>query len=273
MRVIRKMQTPVGIGIGQTASVTLPRGMTYHRFYITARADFGAGVVDVPEARWNDLFSEIRLMVDGSTKIQLTGGDLVALNNFYGYAHKTGVIPLFLSRPWGRTPMGEDQTSYGTNGGMRSFTLEMDIKATVTAVEKIEVRAVQEADGQPFGPHLRIQRYVHTQGVTGEAEISDVKRGPYAAIAMHLDTSSISDVEVLADNYAVHQSDAVTRAAHAEVAKRVPQAGYTHIDFIGDNRLPNAMPMTLNDFRLKPTFTATGNFRLLVEAVEGNTAR
>lgn len=273
MRVIRKMPTPVGIGAGQTASVTLPRGLTYHRFYIGARANFGAGVVDVPEANWDDLFSEIRLMVDSATKIQLTGADLVALNNYYGHTHKAGVLPLMLSRPWGRTPQGEDQTAYGTNGGMRSFTLEMDIKPGVTAVEKIDVRAVQEADNRAFGPHLRIQRYVHTQGVTGEAEISDIKRGAYAAMAMHLDTASISDVEVLADNFAVHQSDAVTRATHAEVAKRVPQAGYTHVDFIGDNRLPNAMPMTLNDFRLKPTFTATGNFRVLVEAIEGNAPR
>ena len=268
-RPLKKMPTPLGIGVGQTASVQLPIGLTYERLYIRANADVdGLGTDDVVEADWVNLIDEIRLMVDGDSKIQITASDLVALNKYYGIDHKPGVLPLFLSRPWMRTAGGDDQTAYGTAGGMTSFALEMDLKPGVTSIGSLNVYAVQ-SPGRPFGPHLRIQRYVHNQGVTGEAEISDIVRGPYAMLAMHFNTAAITDVEVLADQRKVHASDAAIRLGHYAVPGRAPQADFTHIDFITENRLSEAMPMALQDFRIKTDFTATGNFSIYTESVQG----
>ena len=265
-RPLKKMPTPLGIGAGQTASVNLPLGLTYERLYIRMNVD---GVPrDVPAADWGTYIDEIRLMVDGDSKIQIDAADLVSLNQYYGETPEDGALPIFLSRPWMRTISGEDQTGYGTaQGSVASFSLEMDLKTGIT-VNSLNVYAVQ-SPGRPFGPHLRIQRYVHNQGVTGEAEIADIVRGPYAMLALHVNTGAIGDAEILADQRKVHDSDAVIRDAHHAIAGRVPQAGFTHLDFVPENRLAEAMPMALQDFRAKLDFSATGNFSIYAESVQG----
>lgn len=268
-RTVKRMPTPLGIGAGQTASVNLPLGLTYERLYIRLNIQDGTAV-DVAAADWGNYIDEIRLMVDGDSKIQITAADLVKLNQFYGETIKDGSLPLFLSRPWMRTISGEDQTGYGTAGGVATFTLEMDLKAGIN-VNFLKVYAVQSA-GKPFGPHLRIQRFVHTQGVTGEAEIADIPRGQYAMLGLHVNTAAITDVEIHADNRKVLDFDKAIRAAHYEVAGRVPQTGFTHVDFCAENRLAEAMPMALQDFRMKLDFTGTGNFSIYAESVQGAAA-
>lgn len=266
-RLLKKMPTPQGIGAGQTASVTLPLGLTYERLNIVANVNDGSNDVAVPIGDWGTYFGEMRLLVDGDAKIQIAAGDLASLNLYYGQSMVAGVLPLFLSRPWMRTIDGEDQTAYGTAGNIASFSLELDIKSGVT-VNSIEVYAVQSA-GRPFGPHLRIQRYVHTQGVAGDAEIADIVRGPYAMLALHATTAGISDVEVHVDQRKMHESTRLLRAAHLDVIGRVPQATFTHLDFVTENRLSEALPMAVQDFRIKATFTQTGNISVYAESIQG----
>lgn len=266
-RPLRRMPTPQGIGAGQTASVNLPLGLTYERFYIAANVNDGTNDVDVPVDNWGTYFDEIRLLVDGDAKIVIDAADLVSLNKFYGQAMKAGTLPLFLSRPWMRTIDGENATAYGTSAGMATFAIEIDIKSGAT-VNSLEVYAVQ-SPGTPFQAHLRIQKFVHTQGVAGEAEISDIPRGAYAMMAMHVNTGKVSDLEVHVDQRKVHESDAELRAAHYDVIGRAPQSGYTHLDFLTENRISEALPMAVQDFRIKPTFTGTGNFTIYAESIQG----
>jgi len=264
-RSVKKMPTPAGIGAGQTASVNLPLGLTYNMLFIRMNVD--AVPRDVPATDWGTYIDEIRLLVDGDATYQITATDLVALNQFYGQTIQDGTLPIFLSRPWMRTIGGEDQTAYGTAGGMASFSIEMDLKTGIT-INDLDVYAVQ-SPGRPFGTHLRLQRFVHNQGVIGEAEISDLPRGPYAMAALHVTTASISDLEVQVDNRKVTDTDVAMRAAMAAVVNRAPQAGYTHIDFLTENRLVEAMPMAVSDFRLRATFTAAGNFSIYAESIRG----
>lgn len=261
---VKKMPTPLGVGAGQTASVQLPLGLTYERLYIYANVD--GTPRDVPVSDWGDYIDEIRLLVDGDTKIQITAADLVKLNTYYGQSMKAGVLPLFLARPWMQTIEGQLQTAYGTKGGITSFAIEMDLKTGIT-VNKLEVYAMQ-APGRAFGPHLRIQRYVHNQGVTGEAEISDIMRGNYSMAALHVNTADIGEVEIMWDNRKILEMSKPIRAAHYDVIDRVPQAGFTHVDFLAENILAEALPMQVSDFRLKADFTATGNFSIYAESVQ-----
>ncbi|WP_417267548.1 major capsid protein P2 [Celeribacter baekdonensis] len=267
MRTNKKMPTPLGIGAGQTASVQLPLGLTYHMFNIRMNIDDGGTPTDVPADDWGLYLEEIRLIVNGDTRIQIDADDLVKLNKFYGIELTAGVLPLFLSRPWMRTPGGEDQTSYGTAGGMASFALEMDIADGVT-VNSLNVYAKQSA-GTPFGPHLRVQKFVHNQGVTGEAEIADIPRGAYALGALHITTDQIGKSEVMVDNRKVMDGDKATREANSRYSKRVPQAGLTHIDFTEENRISETLPMAVSDFRLKLDFATTGNFSIYAESIRG----
>jgi hypothetical protein len=210
------------------------------------------------------IFDEIRLMVNGDAQITIDAADLVQLNHYYGIQMLAGVLPLFLSRPWMRTIGGEDQTSYGTLG-MDTFSIEIDIKAGAN-VSRLNVFAVQSA-ATAYGPHLRIQRYTRNQGVTGPAEISDIVRGPYAMLAMHVNTANIGEIEVVTDGRKIIETDKAIRDAHGAVSGRVAQAGFTHIDLVPENRLQEALPMALQDFRLKLDFTATGNFSIYTESL------
>lgn len=265
---VKKMPTPLGIGAGQTASVQLPLGLTYERLYIEMNVD--GSPQDVPVADWGSYIDEIRILVDGDTKIQITAADLVKLNKYYGQAMKAGVLPLFLARPWMQTIAGQQQTAYGTKGGITSFSLEMDLASGIT-INSLNVYAMQ-SPGRPFGPHLRMQRYVHNQGVIGEAEISDIMRGGYSMCAMHVTTDDIGEIEILWDNRKILEMSKNIRAAHYDVIDRVPQAGFTHVDFLAENILAEALPMAVSDFRLKADFTATGNFSIYTESVQGRTA-
>lgn len=265
-RPVKKMPTPLGIGPGQTASCQLPLGLTYERLYI--RLDDASGPVVI--SKFADFIDEIRLMVNGDARITITAADLVKLNRYYDQDMVAGCLPLFLSRPWMRTPDGEDQTAYGTALGISSFSLEMDLKTGVT-IKSLDVYAMQ-SPGRPFGPHLRIQRYVHNQGVVGEAEIADIIRGNYALGALHFTTDDIGDVELHVDNRKVLDMDSTVRAAHNTLAGRTQQPGMTHVDMMPENRLALSMPMAVQDFRLKADFTATGNVSIYAESIQGGIA-
>lgn len=261
---VKKMPTPLGVGAGQTASVQLPLGLTYERLYMYANVD--ATPRDVPVAEWGTYIDEVRLLVDGDAKITITAADLVSLNQYYGQSMVAGVLPLFLARPWMQTIEGQLQTAYGTKGGISSFSLEMDVKSDVT-INTLDVYA-QQSPGRPFGPHLRLQRYVHNQGVTGMAEISDIMRGNYSMAALHVNTANIGEVEILWDNRKILEMTKPIRAAHYDVIDRVPQSGFTHVDFLSENILAEALPMAVSDFRLKADFTGTGNFSIYAESVQ-----
>lgn len=264
-RVVRKLPTPQGIGGGQTATVNCPLGLTYERIYIHLEVDVGGTNTLVTHANWGSYLGELRLMVDGDAKFTMDAGDIAAMNKFYGQTLKPGVLPIFLARPWMLTPMGQDQTAYGTGGGISNFTIEIDIKSGVT-VNKLELSA-QQAAGRPWGPHLAIRKYVINHGVVGKLEISDIRKAGYSVFAMHIASDDIDDVDVVMNTREFLKMSPEIRAAHHETYKRVPQTGFTHIDFATD-RIGEALPMNVQDFRLGLDFTATGNSALYAEAIE-----
>lgn len=264
MRRIEKMPTPQGTGVNQTATLNLPLGPTYHHLNIRCKTAAGA---DIPVASWGTYIGEIRLMVNGDTRIEIEAADLVKLNQYYGQTLTAGVLPLFLSQPWARTMAGEDNSAYGTAKGIASFTLEIDLKAT--AVKDLAVYAVQ-SEPRPFAGHMRIQKFSKQMGLQGTKEISDLPRGAYNMLGLHMDTASINTIEVLTNNLKVHESDLVLRSAHSKVIGRAPQAGFTHVDFMGENRLSEVLPMALNDFRVKLDFTADNvNFKIYAVSLQG----
>lgn len=270
-----RMPTPEGASAGQTATCRLPLGYTYNRLFIYMNE--GAIPADVAEADWASKVNGIRLKVDGDTKIEASAGDLVSLNKYYGHAHEDGLLPIFLTRHFMRTILGEDQTGYDTAGGMSSFTLEMDLASGITLndleiyAEQSDPRDPQTGQTRAFGPHLRLQKYTHNQGVTGEAQITDIVKGTYSIFGMHLKTSAISDLEVRTNEKTFYDLPLVMRDQVSKLAGRVPQAGFTHIDFCSTNRLADALPMTWRDFRLIAQFTGTGSVPIYVESIQGRT--
>lgn len=263
------MPSPVGVGVGQTASVDLPRGLTYERIDIEAQADFGAGLVDVPAAKWADLIQEIRLIVNGQVLIRGSGAYFAARAQYYGLAMEDGNLSIHLASPWMKLPDGQFAGAYGTIG-LQSFKLEVQFKsAGITSIGSVEVYAYQSA-GQPFRSHLQIQEYTHQQGAAGQASITNVPpAGLILLSALHIETASIGLVQVEADGVEVHKSTAIGREVMANEAGRVNQSGYTHIDFSQSNLLARMQSMAVNDWRVKPTFTAGGSYIIRAEMIKG----
>lgn len=273
------MPSAQGVAPGQTATINLPIGWTYEDFDVQVSANLGTGDALVPVANWGDVFSEVRLVVNGKVTYRAPGDFIADLAEFYGETLVAGSLPILLARSWMRLEAGWLMGAYGTNG-MRTFDLEMDIKSSVTAVSSLKVFAGQSLSprgpGEAFHPvldvwgyHYELNKFNHTQGATGDADIADIPpRGAYRVLGMHIGTDSISDLSLEVDGLKALDSDATSRAARLAKSKRVKQTGYTHLDFIADNMYERSQPMALQDMRLKPTFTGTGTFNVFVESIK-----
>jgi len=268
----QKLPTPQGKGAGQTATVSIPIGPTYNRFdlYMQAAAANGAAV-DVVPADWVNYIDDIRLLVDGNVRIEATADFFVKRANFFGKPPVDGILPIYLAMPWARLPLGEDQTAYGTASGMTSFTLEIDIKPNIV-LGALDVYADQSPP-QAFGPHLRIQRFAKSFSAIGIDEVADIPRGNFVLLNADIDDPNIGSIEILADGRGQHTSILPVRKMAAVVSERVFQPGFTHLDFMAENRVNDAFPMALQDFRMKLDFTVAPNaYNIYITSLQGAAA-
>ena len=267
-RRIERLPTPQGVSAGQTATLNIPLGATFHRLDLRLKAATGSGTpIDVTEAKWKSYIDDIRLIVNGNVQIEATADYMVKRAKYYGQTLENGVLPIFLSSPWARTTGGEDQTAYGTLG-MASFTLEVDFKSGIK-IGDFKVYAEQSAP-MNYGPHLCIQRLAKSFAVTGIDEVADLPRGGFNMFNLDVMDDNVGEVEIFADNNRVHVSDDAIRANGHKIAGRKKQSGMTHLDFIGQNRIEGSMPMHWQDFRLKLDFTtAPEAYNLYMTTIKG----
>jgi hypothetical protein len=272
-----KLPTPQGVGAGQTATVRIPLGPTYDHLFLelfNATDGSDATVIAMTAARMASSIGEIRLIVDGDTKIRGDAAFMLARAEFYGQPALSGALPIFLASPWARTMGGEDSTAYGTAGGsMATFTLEVDFKdAAITPAMQVYSR---QSDPKVFGTHLRIQPYSDNFAFTGEHEMAGIPAlGPHRLLNLDITSDTVGDVEVLANNVQQHKSSALVRDYLLKLSKRSPVADFTHIDFIVENRMDDSMPLALNDFRTKVNFTtAPDAFTIYATTIQNDNIR
>lgn len=264
MRVFKKMPSFNAVAVSQTAIANLPIGLSYHQLNIR----YKRGATDATQAIFTADFTEMRLIVDGDVKWRVTGAELLALNGYYGLydgGFTDGVLVMPFSRPWHRTSQSEDFTKYGT-ADVQTMTLEIDLSATAVA-PNLSLYAVQ-GPNEPLGPHVCLRKFAYNAAATGVREIPDLPRGPYSVLAIHPVTANISDVEVEANQRLVFQADKPLAESYYEQTQRVWQTGYWHIDFAATDRLTDALPLSLEDFRLKLNISVAGSFPILMERVE-----
>lgn len=269
MRIFKKMPSFNAVAAGGTAIANLPVGLAYHQLAIR----YKRGGADATQAQFGTDLTEIRLIVDGDVKWRLSASELIALNSYYGVydaGFTDGVLAMLFSRPWHRTSQGEDFTQFGT-ADVQTMTLEIDV-AGGTPTPELTLYAVQGPNA-PLGNHVCIRKFAYNAAATGIREIPDLPRGPYAVLAMHLGTANVADVEVEANQRLVFQSDRPLAEQYYEQTGRVWQTGRWHIDFAATDRLSDALPLTLEDFRIKANVTVAGSFAILMERVESRGAK
>lgn len=263
--ITKKMPSFQAVAAGQTAIANLPIGLTYEELLIR----YKSSGTDANAATAKADLSEIRLMVDGDAKWTVSATELLALNGWYGRGYTDGVVQMHLSNPEARTVNGEDAAAYGT-ADVQTMALEIDIAAGATA-PSLELYA-KLAPQSPLGQHLTVRRFAYNASATGIREIADLPRGPFALLAMHAASGNVADVEVEANQRLIYDADVAIAEALAAERGKAFQSGYFHIDFVPKSRLSDALPLMLQDFRVRFNLTGTGAFNILAERIEGRAA-
>lgn len=274
----QRLPTIQGIGANQTGTLNIPLGPTYNTIFLTGKKHDGFNMF---AGDWASHIGDIRLMVNGNVKIELSAEQLVARNNFYGQLVAAGVLPLHLTNPSARTVMGEDLTALGTfGGGLESLTLEVDFKTNVPTEFKVYA---YQSEPRPFGKHLVIRRFSKSMASIGVDEVADLPRGSHNLLTLDINSADIGEIEVFADSNRVHVSDKMLRQTTLLLSGRTQQNGYTHLDFVPQNRIAiaraasdgayvsgEAFPMTVQDFRLKLGFdVAPGSYQIIETTIQG----
>lgn len=262
-RASKKMPSFNSVATGGTSSLNLPLGMKYDKLVLEA----SLAAVAFDSTAFADNVEELRLIVDGDTKIQVSGAQLLAINAFYKEPFNDGALVLNLSRPWLRTVQGEETTGYGTVG-LQTMSLEVDWKTGLVG-DLVGTVYAERSQNEPLGQHLTIRKFIsNVAAISNDNEMDHIPRGKFFASAIHMISGDVDDVAVEANQRVIFEgSQAVTTARYG--AKRSVQAGYYHIDFAHTNQGAHAIPMILNDFRIKYASTAAGAFPVLVERIEG----
>lgn len=275
----RTIQLPAfnGVGLGQTPTLNLPIGDTYH--YIMLRAKTTSN-----NKTYKDIIESIRLKLNGrEVQVWDKVEHLTNINKFCMVPEPSGTesfIKLFLDRVNLRTRAGEEMTSlatgdvYGPDGQVlrspiRTATLEVKIKGSGVAGVELEAFAVV-SDAEVFGP-LRKIRTFHYPLVAGEITISDL---PTLDLIDRITfvTDKITKLRIAADQFIVYER---SLALHNEIIKdsdyRQLVPGYTMIDFSEEGFAVEAMPtVDINDLRFYVEASqAVANCPVIVEYIGG----
>lgn len=273
-RPIRKLPSFNAVAPGQVASVALPLTQDYTAVYLDLV--HGAGSTAMTQANQSTLIEYVKLMLNGQTYWNISGANLVKLNNFYGIPAETGILPLAFTRPYMRDTLAEDNFRLGT-ANLRTATLEVKFSDTITS-PVIEGYAEIHPRGQsPLGQFVKLEdTHYSAAAAAGIREISDLPViGPGVGIkALHITSSAIDDVELKVNNTVFYEAEVALMKtqmdkAAFQTAGRTWQTGMTHLDFAG-NRYSDIIDTTpIRDFRLRLNMSAASDFAVLHELVVG----
>jgi hypothetical protein len=264
-----KLATASGIGAGQTATMSIPTGLTYLALHLVAT------VGGVAVTNWGAFVTEIRLSLDGVVKYRASGDEAAMLADYYGVARPSGILPIHFARDYLRNANQESYLAWGTLG-VQSFTAEFDLAAGITA-PTLAVYATR-GPGEPLGQHVEVNNQVFQVSSAGEIEFSDFPRVAGGLLALHIDTAAITDVATLSDQVRLMELPVTLAKGIAQGKARWPrtwQTGQTHIDYHLRDRLEDIVATMVQDLRIRLTTTtgAIGARRMLFEKIVGNPPR
>lgn len=265
---------------GQTCQLRVPTGPTYDKINLILTD--GAGGRTAAEIA-SDI-SRIVLRVGTDVKWDLTGAQLVYHMDYWVAnsvsPNNNGVLPLYFARPWMQPVAGNQQAgtaepffsnidgpAYGMQG-QSNFLIEITFDAG-SGTTGIEAWSSQRA-GTPLGQHATLLPHRRNLAGAGTDEVQDIKLSPERSIvSMHIGDSTVSEVEIRADDTTIYRQVPSVAEAELREAGRTPSSNYYAIAFDQRNRFRDALPETMTDLRVKPTFgTGPGDYTIIIERIE-----
>nr|BDD44507.1 hypothetical protein 7 [Moraxellaceae bacterium] len=284
-KITRELQSFNAVGAGQVANLSIPTdGPTYRGLILEHKHDPGAAPGTLcAEADFGSNVDRFKLKLDGEPLWDISGQELVDLNNYYGIPMVAGYFPVPFIRPEFLDVAEENRFAIGTKG-VRNFTCEVTLNSGVTSPELRAFASLQWAGGQaamrPLGQVIRVRSTSYgAQAAAGTREIHDLPVvGPEQGRglrALHIKAANIASHEVLLNDAKIDEGPEELNNLLADfeafqTVSRTPQTGYYHMDFTG-NRYSGIVPtQNARDFRLKLEFDgANAAFPIIHEEVIG----
>jgi len=278
--ILREFQSFNGVGAGQTANINLVAGGPVYSAFIIKYSHTASTLAT--KAIFSTDIENIKIKLGGEVLWNISGANLVFLNDYYGYPMVDGYFPIMFARPEFLDALEQRRFALGT-AGVRSLTVEIKVKAGTVAPELSMFGELYFGQQRPPGQLIRVRSTAQSaQAAGGVREIHDLplvdpyRNDPGRGLkALHIKSGVITDHQILLNDDIVTEGPAALVNLVADIKSfqtisRTPQAGFHHVDFTG-NRYSGIVPMSgVNDFRLKLTFSgAAAAFDLIAEEVIG----
>jgi len=254
------------VAAGRKASLKFPNGPTYRQAIIQYKTSGTAAT----EGQMLSDIDRVALKINGIVRWEATGKQLLMLNKYYHEAgFKNGELIIDFTRSWARTKEGEENLAWGTRN-VNSIFLEVKLNAAATSPE-LSADAIITPDSRDLGLIVECHDFGYDTSTTGKKEIPDLPIENGSLVALHLDNSDITALELKINKvpYIEDDTDLTSYQRYLErVGKRTPQTGITHVDALALNRLDDAWTLSgVSTFNVNPTVSAAGSIPILMETL------
>lgn len=234
---------------GNTVTLRLPIGMTYHQVY--TEYTFSDGMCALALA---DAVNMIRVIANGKPIWELLASELDTKNQFESRAAASGILTVDFDRFNMRTRSAEELTSLGSGAAqdptpLTTLTIEMDLKAAVASGTLDSRSRVSEA--RPLGMFKKLRRYVDAFGGSGEFQIDDFPKGDLInMVAFFESANDIDRVRLERDNFVMFDRTKELNSRIQTDGIRTPQANLYAYDTSEDgNGSDQLVTRGVNDLR------------------------
>ena len=233
---------------GNTVTLRLPIGLTYHQVYTEYTFSDGAPMVLANAVNF------IRLIANGKPIWELLASELDTKNQFESRAQASGILTLDFDRFNMRTRSAEELTSLGSGFAgdptpLTTLTIEMDLKAAVVSGTLDSRSRVSEA--RPLGIFKKLRRYVDAFGGSGEFQLDDFPKGDLMNMVLFYESANdIDRLRLERDNFVMFDRTKELNARIQSDGIRTPQANLYAYDTSEDgNGSDQLVTRGVNDLR------------------------
>lgn len=249
-RPIIRVQSGVitSVGPSQTAQVKIPVGVTTNTLAIRCRV---AGA-PATRAQLESSIGNMRLIVSGVEKMPITATQHIAIQEFYnsGVIGDSGYLYFPFSRSWMESIADQLNPAYGTVNE-NSFILELEQTAG-SVIDQMDLITEVFPIAEELGGHVLVRRTTVPVTSTGLFIYNDLPRNAGEdLLAVHFQVpvvANLTNIAVVASDIRLFDVPAsyITQMYKQSVhARRTPQPGFVHLDFLYRNLSADALLTSL----------------------------
>lgn len=267
MKIFLRQPTVKNVAAGSRFTAEIPVGRTIERLIF----QLGGTTFDAT------LLNLVRVLVNGKVIVELSGAEILALNDHYNRGDIDGnLFSLWFTRPEMNDSQQRAIAGLGT-ADVQTLTVEGDIAAG--AVAPTVTLYSEESGARNLGAFVYIRRFPRSFAAGGFQEIDTLPRNGAAYLAMHVAhdgtaLTATSNIELSVNGNKIWDMPvAVGNAAitgNSSGRLRHTITNYAHLDFNESGDLWDALnsaPTAVKDMRLRMNLAAAGSLTVITEAL------